>query len=290
MLTPSNICAFKVVDAIVFECLHYTVYSVSLRRGSMSLLLALCEQPSSQSVPRFFLALSLLLFPSLLFYIFPPLFLNALGSHFAFCGMDTCLCSFDLRKKLPTFLILIFHLYNNWLFLSPCKYVAYWMCLFWELRAAEHTHTHTSHKTITEHTEAALSFRCAIVLIDLLTVICMLSFYWHKVIICIALRAEKVDLFCHYGISILSLLPQQSVPSNYILLFVFYPGSQEPSISYLYLLLCTAVLFSLRRNHFWRNAIWQSMRSFSQTTVNVNKLSISDWHIIELITSTQLHM
>lgn len=143
MLTPSNICVFKVVDAIVFECLHYTVYSVSLRRGSMSLLLALCEQPSSQSAPRFFLALSLLLLSSLLFYIFPPLFLNASGSHFAFCGMDTCLCSFDLRKKLPTFLILIFHLYNNWLFLSPCKYVAYWMCLFWELRAAEHTHTHT---------------------------------------------------------------------------------------------------------------------------------------------------
>lgn len=88
-----------------------------------------------------FLALSLLLFCSLPLCIFSPLFLNASGSHSAFCGMDTCLCSFDLRKKLPTFLVLIFHLYNNWLFLFLCKCVAYCKCLFWELRADTHTHT-----------------------------------------------------------------------------------------------------------------------------------------------------
>lgn len=60
-----------------------------------------------------FLALSLLLFCSLPLCIFPALFLNASGSHSAFCGMDMCLCSFYLRKKLATFLIPIFHLFNN---------------------------------------------------------------------------------------------------------------------------------------------------------------------------------
>lgn len=107
-----------------------------------------------------FLAWSLLLFSSLLLYIFPPLFLNALGSHFAFCGKDTCLCLFDLRNKLPTFLILIFHLYNNWLFLSPCKCVAYWMCLFWELRAAEHTHTHITQNHYRAHRSGSVVQTC----------------------------------------------------------------------------------------------------------------------------------
>lgn len=202
MLAQSKLCAFKAVAAIVFECLHLTVASAC--GEAARLCFWHCVNNPPPRALRVFLALSLLLFCSLPLCIFPPLFLNASGSHSAFCGMDTCLCSFDLRKKLPTFLILIFHLYNNWLFLSPCKCVVYCKCLFWELRADEHTHT--SHKTITEPTQASLSFRCAIVLIDLLTVICVLSFCWHEVIICIALWAETVDLFCHYGISILSLL------------------------------------------------------------------------------------
>lgn len=122
----------------------------------------------------------------------------------------------------------------------------------------ERPNTHTSHETITEHTEAALTFRCAFVLIDLLTVICGLSFCWREVIICIALQAEKVDLFCHYGISILSLLLQQSVPSNYVLFFVFYPGFRA-SLFFSFLMSCYALMCCslLGEINFWRNAIWQ---------------------------------
>ncbi len=88
-----------------------------------------------------------------------------------------------------------------------CPYANVWhiASVCFESLERTHTRTHITQKHYRAHTSGSV-VQSAVVLIDLLTVICVLSFCWHEVIICIALRAEKVDLFCHYGISILSLL------------------------------------------------------------------------------------